>query len=136
VWLPSRQFIRFGLVGVAGFVVDASVLHLAMRYLGAGYYLGRLFSFLAAVTVSWALNRRFTFKERTELPATTEWARFVAANSVGGVINYAVYSLLVATVPAVRAVPTLGVAAGSLAGLVANFALSKRLVFVSAARRG
>lgn len=136
MWLPSRQFVRFGMVGVAGFVVDASVLHLVMRYLGAGHYVGRVISFLAAATVTWGLNRRFTFKDRTALPATTEWARFVAANSVGGVLNYAVYSLLVAMVPTVRAFPTLGVAAGSLAGLVANFALSKRLVFVPAARRG
>jgi len=130
-----RQFITFGLAGVAGFVVDATVLYLAMRFLGAGYYFGRVISYLAAATTTWALNRRYTFGVRTGLHPGNEWTRFLAANAVGGVIGYIVYVLLVANVPLVRAIPTLGVAAASLAGMISNFTLSKKLVFVPAEPR-
>ena len=56
-----RRFLTFALVGVVGFVVDASVLYMGI-YMGLGLRLGRVFSYLAAVTTTWALNRIFTFK--------------------------------------------------------------------------
>lgn len=131
-----RQFLRFSVVGVAGFLVDATVLHLAMNGLGFGHYLGRVVSFLVAATSTWALNRRFTFDVDTRLHPLKEWLRFLGANALGGIVNYTVYALLVAHVSAVAGMPTLGVAAGSLAGLIFNFTMSKKLVFVEAARSG
>jgi putative flippase GtrA len=59
----------------------------------------------------------------------SQWGRFLAANALGGVVNYAVYAVLVTLVPVVAAYPVLGVAAGSLAGLVFNFTASKKWVF-------
>ena len=51
---------------------------------------------------------------------------------VGGALNYGVSVLLVITLPNLfGAYPALAVAAGSLAGLAANFTLSKRFVFAS-----
>ena len=122
------QLLRFSAVGVAGFVVDATALYAALA-LGAGLYVGRLASYLAAATATWALNRRYTFNaERTDRPAL-EWVRFLAANSVGGAVNYGTYAAMVALLPFVAANPWLGVAAGSFAGLIVNFSLSRRLVF-------
>jgi putative flippase GtrA len=124
----SGQFLRFAAVGVAGFVVDAAALYAALA-LGAGLYSGRIVSYLAAATATWALNRHYTFREgRTDRPAL-EWIRFLAANSVGGAVNYGTYAAMVTLLPFVAAHPWLGVAAGSFAGLVVNFTLSRRLVF-------
>jgi hypothetical protein len=58
-------------------------------------------------------------------------------NSAGGAINFAVYVFVVATLSGDRGLPAefgpfipyLGVALGSISGLVANFTLSKRFVF-------
>ena len=50
-------------------------------------------------------------------------------NLVGFTFNYGTYAVLIALVPIVAANPVLGVAAGSLAGLVGNFVLSRRFVF-------
>jgi len=122
------QLLRFSAVGVVGFAVDTATLY-AVLGLGAGLYTGRLASYLAAATVTWALNRRFTFYEKRTDRVATEWARFLAANSIGGVVNYTTYAALVATLPFVALHPWLGVAAGSLAGLAVNFTLSRRLVF-------
>ncbi|WP_225205882.1 GtrA family protein [Novosphingobium huizhouense] len=120
-------FARFALVGAAGFVVDAGVLTLA-RSTGAGLLAGRALSYLVAATFTWGCNRRFTFAA-TQAPSVGEWARFLLVNAGGGLVNLAVYSALVLALPPVARMPVLGVAAGSLAGLAVNFALSRRFVF-------
>jgi putative flippase GtrA len=123
-----QEFWRFTLVGAAGFFVDAAALMLATKSLGLGLYGGRVFSYLCAATFTWICNRRFTFAEGTGSPLV-QWVRFLGANAVGGAVNYAVYAAIV-TFSAVGAEwPVIGVAAGSLAGLIFNFAISKFWVF-------
>ena len=126
---PTRQFLSFAAVGVVGFVVDASALYFAMHVLGAGLYGGRLLSYLAAATTTWALNRGYTFRAQRSQNKFAEWGRFLAANAVGGLVNYATYAILVTWVPMATAHPVLGVAVGSIAGLAVNFLLSRRVVF-------
>lgn len=124
-----RQFLSFGIVGTVGFLVDVGVLTLLLATSGLGFYWGRLLSFLAAATVTWALNRRFTFSGAAKSGAVGQWARFVLVNSGGGLVNYATYAALIAASAFIREWPVLAVAAGSIAGLLINFTLSKWLVF-------
>ncbi|WP_188966561.1 GtrA family protein [Neoroseomonas lacus] len=124
----AQEFLRFGVVGTIGFVVDSGVLY-GMLWLGAGLYLGRAISYVAAATATWALNRAWTFRGRSSGAVHRQWALFVAVNLVGFALNYGTYAVLVATVPVVAAHPVLGVAAGSIAGMFTNFALSRRVVF-------
>ncbi|AWV23005.1 Hypothetical protein HVPorG_02224 [Roseomonas mucosa] len=123
-----RQMWRFGVVGGIGFVVDSAVLMAAIA-LGAGPYGGRVLSYLAAATTTWALNRAWTFRGRGAGPAHRQWARFLLVNLVGFALNYGTYALLLSNMPLVAAHPVLGVAAGALAGMGGNFALSRRFVF-------
>ena len=123
------QFLRFALVGVAGFGVDSACLYLVVHEFGGGLYAGRLVSYLSAASFTWALNRRYTFGSRRGDELTREWLRFLAANAAGGLINYGVYAVLVSASELVSTWPVIGVGAGSLAGLVANFLLSRRFVF-------
>jgi putative flippase GtrA len=122
------EMLRFGLVGVAGFLVDAGVLTLAILA-GAGPWWGRGLSYLAAASATFALNRAFTFRDAPRDRAVRRWALFLAVNLVGFVCNYGTYAALMAGVPVVAQHPVLGVAAGSLAGMVGNFILSRRFVF-------
>lgn len=123
------QFLRFAMVGVAGFGVDSGCLYLVVHELGGGLYAGRLVSYLSAASFTWALNRRYTFGSRRSDRLTREWLRFLAANAAGGLINYGVYAVLVSASEFVSTWPIIGVGAGSLAGLIANFLLSRRFVF-------
>ncbi len=123
-----QEFLRFGVVGTIGFVVDTAVLY-AMLGLGAGLYGGRAVSYMAAATTTYALNRAWTFRGRGGAAVHREWALFVVVNLGGFALNYGTYAVLVALVPLVAAHPVLGVAAGSLAGMFANFFLSRTLVF-------
>ncbi len=122
------QFLRFGVVGTAGFVMDAGVLY-AMLALGAGPYGGRVVSYLAAASLTFALNRAWTFRSAARAPVARQWGAFVALNLLGFVANYGTYAALIAGSAMVAAHPVLGVAAGSLAGMFINFALSRRFVF-------
>ncbi len=123
------QFGMFGLVGLVGLGVDITVLYIAMTDCGLGPYGGRAVSFLAAATTTWALNRGFTFRGKHNDGMLRQWAKFIAANSVGGGINYLTYAALIAGTVTVAAHPFLGVAAGSVAGMFFNFAASRKLVF-------
>lgn len=122
------QFLRFLIVGAIGFVVDAGVLTLLVR-MGFGYFEGRLVSFLAAVWTTWRLNRRYTFARRSTESVWKEWWRYLAAMSLGGCLNYAAYSVCVLVLPKSPYLPMWSVAAGSVAGLAANFISARWWVF-------
>ena len=125
-----RQFFQFGAVGVIGFFVDAGILLLLLHTTHAGFYLGRVVSFLCAATVTWQLNRNITFRTCAVAHGlTAEWLSFVAANSLGGLVNLGVYSALVWRFAIFASAPAVAVAAGSLCGLVVNFELSRAYVF-------
>jgi putative flippase GtrA len=116
-------------VGVVGLLVDMAALTLALRGVNLDLYSGRLFSYFVAATTTWALNRRFTFNSIDHGPAFVQWAKFLGANALGGMLNYGVYAAIVTFTALGAAWPVLGVAAGSVAGLALNFSVSKFWVF-------
>lgn len=128
----AETFLKFGIVGTIGFLVDVTLLYLLLD-LGAGPYLGRLGSFLGAATTTWFLNRVFTFRDAAPEAHGRQWLRFVAVNTLGALANLGTYGVVLAIGPETgdlaEALPGLGVAAGSIAGLLFNYTLSRRFVF-------
>lgn len=123
------RFIKFGLVGTFGFCVDYGVLMLGMRLLRLDPYSAAIISYIAAATVTWIGNRQFTFGDRPKEDAKKQWVAFLIANGFGLLINRGTYFGLVALVPFVHHHLILGVAAGSIAGMVFNFVASSRFIF-------
>jgi len=122
------QMIQFGMVGVAGFVVDAALVY-ALRD-PTGLYVAGTLAYAAAVTTTWWLNRTWTFRGRGAGRAMhRQWAVFVAANLPGLVLNLGTYFVLVAFVPFCATNPVIAVAAGAVAGMTANFILARAVVF-------
>ncbi len=122
------QFLRFGTVGTIGFVIDTAVVYSLRGCLGL--YGAGMVSYLVAASANWALNRAWTFRGNHTGPAHRQWMRFMAANLVGFVLNRGTYAILVTWVPLCAAQPVFAVAAGSVAGMFVNFALSRRVVFI------
>ncbi|MGK9452950.1 GtrA family protein [Acidithiobacillus caldus] len=124
-----HQLLRFGISGVAGFLVDASFVALGTQIIGIGPFLSQVISFGAAVTVTWLINRHWTFAEHASDKWMREFGRYIAANSIGAVANNSVYTILVLTAATFSKDPVLAVAAGSVAGMVFNYSSSVFLVF-------
>ena len=129
---PARSklltdFLRFGLVGTSGFLVDTAVVY-TVRGL-VGLYAAGLLSYVVAASWTWYFNRMWTFAGVGDGPAWRQWLRFMAVNLSGFVLNRGAYMLLITFSATCRDYPVLAVACGSVLGLFANFAMSRRLVF-------
>ena len=132
--IPNKnisEIVRFGISGVAGFVVDAGIVLLVTRVLGLGPIVAQVIAFTVAVTVTWLINRHWTFAEHSSENWLHEWTRYVAANSVGAAVNNGVYVILVLTVALFSKTPVLGVAVGSVAGMGFNFSSSKNFLYLN-----
>ncbi len=122
-----RQFLRFGLVGTAGFVIDTATVYGLRNSLGL--YGAGVAAYVVAATGNWLLNRIWTFRGQGPGPAHRQWVRFMLANLVGFVLNRGTYAILIAYMPAAAAQPAIATAAGAVAGMFVNFSLSRRFVF-------
>jgi len=129
-WRTMRQFLQFATVGGLGFVIDTATVY-ALRGI-AGLYVAGMAAYVVAASANWALNRVWTFRGRANGALHRQWAMFLLANSAGFALNRGTYATLIAFSPVCRAWPVLAVAAGSLAGMLSNFHLSRKVVFPEA----
>jgi putative flippase GtrA len=128
--LHNVRFLRFALVGTAGFVVNECVLFVALHLGGLNKYQAWFPAFAVAVTFTWWGNRMLTFRERAATKnVALEWLTFVLTNGLGAVANFGTYYGLVKYVPAPLGNPLLANVVGTLVGLVFNFTVSSRFVF-------
>jgi putative flippase GtrA len=123
--LPS--FIRFGMVGTVGFIVDGGVLQLLVSWAGWGPITARLVSFPAAVLATWLLNRSITFRD--EGPVLRSLGRYVVVSLGGAAVNFLVYTALILASPAMAALPIIPLAIASIIALAFNFLGSKHFAF-------
>ncbi|HTW36503.1 MAG TPA: GtrA family protein [Rhizomicrobium sp.] len=128
--LFRSRFLRFGLVGAAGFPVFAAALFVAHDLLGISKQISWFPSFFIAATFTWWGNRLLTFREHAaQSNLLREWAKFIAANGLGALANLLLYTLLVQLAPPPTNNIYIAAAAGTLLGFLLNFTMSKRFVF-------
>jgi putative flippase GtrA len=125
--LTLVQFLMFGSVGTVGFLADTATVYTLRNSLGL-YGAGAV-AYGVGATVTWILNRLWTFRGRGSAPAYRQWARFLLVNLGGFVLNRGTYVALVTFVPLCAAEPVLAVGAGAVAGMFLNFSLSRTMVF-------
>lgn len=89
---------------------------------------GRVVSFLVAASVTWALNRSFTFRSRTTAKSLIP---YVTLTSLGALLNLGVYRIWISVFGEASVTLVSGVAAGSITALVFNFLISKYVVFAA-----
>ena len=121
------QFAMFGTVGAIGFLADTATVY-GLRH-RLGLYGAGAVAYVVAATVTWLLNRVWTFRGQGSGPAHRQWARFLAVNLGGFVLNRGTYAILVTLVPLCAEQPVYAVAAGAIAGMFMNFSLSRTMVF-------
>jgi putative flippase GtrA len=121
------QFLRFGVVGTLGFVIDTITVYSLRDWFGL--YGAGVAGFITAASGNWVFNRLWTFRGLGSGPAHRQWAKFMLANLAGFVLNRGTYALLVTFVDVAARQPIIAIAAGAIAGLFVNFILSRRMVF-------
>lgn len=121
------QFLKFGVVGVIGFLIDTAVVYGLRASLGL-YGAGAV-SYVVAATGNWVLNRIWTFRGQGRHKAHHQWALFLVTNLVGFALNRGTYALLVTFSALCYAQPVYAVAAGAIAGMFVNFSMARTVVF-------
>lgn len=123
-----REILLFGLAGGIGFLIDAGVLYLLKGLLGL--YAARMVSFLAAAFTTWAVNRNLAFQaHRSGVSLRKEFSAYLILMTGGGLVNYGLYAWLVTGSEAIAEQPVIGVAVGSLCGMLVNFLTARFLLF-------
>ena len=117
----------FGVVGGIGFLADTATVY-SLRY-SLGLYGAGAAAYVVAATVTWLLNRVWTFRGQGTGPVHQQWARFLLVNLGGFVLNRGTYAILVTFVPLCAAQPVYAVGAGAIVGMFLNFRLSRAIVF-------
>ncbi|HEX7936727.1 MAG TPA: GtrA family protein [Paraburkholderia sp.] len=121
-----RQLGSFVVVGIVCFALNAILVELLVRHCGPLY--AQVIAFPIVASVAWYLNRRYTFGA-SDRSVVQEWMHYIFANLLGWVANNGVYVLLVFKLSLAARHPAIAVAAGSIAGLVFNFVISRAVVF-------
>lgn len=122
------QIFIFGVVGIIGLCVDILILYCLNPLFGP--FVSRVFSFLGAVIVTWALNRRFTFKGRcSNFALVKEFFSYFGLMVFGGVVNYACYAWFVVNSEYILHHLYIGIGLGSLSGMLVNYLTSRFLLY-------
>lgn len=126
----TRQLLRFAIVGVAGFAIDAGVLTALVASCGFKPYPARAISFPLAVLGTWLLNRNWTFAGLRATNVGAEYLRYMVVQILGAISNLAIFVLVLESIPPLARYPAIPLAFGALAGLIVNFAGTRAFVFV------
>ncbi len=88
----ANEFIRFGLVGGIGFVVDTAIFTvlrqtiLSPEHVFAGSFIAKIISTIVAILVNWIGNRYWTFRHHRREKMLRESIEFFAVSLAGMVI--------------------------------------------------
>jgi len=123
----AEDFLRFGVVGTVGFVVSVTIIYAVRGFMNL--YEAGVLAWIVSVTVTWWLNRSWTFSGRGSGAVHHQWMRFISVNLVGFALNFGTYAFLISRFPVCASQPVIAVVGGVLVGMGSNFTLSRRLVF-------
>lgn len=127
-----KSFALFVVAATVGFIIDAGVVTLLVRWLAWGPWQGRFVSFPLAVTATWWLNRRYAFRGTGGRDGRAEYAAYWAIQLAGATVNFGIYGLCLHFAPALAPFPFVPVAIGGLAAMLFNFAVAKSTVYRAA----
>jgi putative flippase GtrA len=117
-----HKAMRFLAVGGTGFCVDAGLLYLLVAN-DVSSYRARALSLFASITLTWLLNRRFSFGP-SEKSRKSEYGRYGVVALIAASVNYAVYAYCA---PLMTPLPAM--VAGSVAAICLTFTGYDRWVF-------
>lgn len=125
----TRKILCFGVVGSIGFLVDAGILTVASTYFDLSLFISRLVSFSIAVTVTWYLNRKFTFANLGDRGVVNEWVFYSILNGIGALINLSIFMWLVIQYDYLHEHLIVSLAIATVFSMAFNFLASHFVIF-------
>jgi putative flippase GtrA len=125
----AREVMSFLAVGAAGFVIESIILTALTQFAGWSPWHARIPSFLTAVPVTWALNRRHTFPNRGLQRSSLEVFLYGTIQGGGAAINLLIFGATLAMLPTLARLPVIPLAIGALGGFVFNYSISSKLLY-------
>lgn len=119
------QFIRFAVVGVLNSAIQYLVFLFLYSFTGTQYLIASIIGYVAGMTNSYILNRRWTFGSRNQ-KRLTELSRFVAVNLISLGVNLGLLFLLVSIG---NMAPQLAQVVAIVGSTLVNFVLNKLWTF-------
>jgi putative flippase GtrA len=126
---PSREFSLFLLVGVCAFGTDAIIFQSLISFAKFDPYLARIISAIAAIWVSWVLNKSYTFKMVKTDKVLNKILAHVTATTFSFAINLLIFMSVLSLVGIARTYPIIALCVASGFGMFINFLLAKFWVF-------
>ncbi|MDI2090577.1 GtrA family protein [Commensalibacter oyaizuii] len=122
------QFIKFGMVGSSGLLIDTLTVYMLRPYIGLTF--ATIAGYFIAASSNWIVNRLWTFHTvKADHSLLSQWLRFIATNSMGFCLNRGTVFLLFFLSNTCRQHIYIALIAGAIMGMLANFNLSRKLVY-------
>ena len=132
VYTYAWQFIKFAMVGAVGFFLDAFTL-LWLLEINWTLFSGRMASFACAVSVTWYLNRMWTFNQVgvVKLTVVQQYGYYLTVQVIGAGINIGTFFLVIYWFPMTGVQPLIPLVVGSLVAMGFNYILAKKVVYTN-----
>ncbi len=114
-WL---QLIRFGVVGVSGYIVNLAVFAICVHVLAIDYKLASPIAYLAGTVNNFFWNRRFTFGDKRNAHPAKQGFKFLIVSCVSFGVNY---GILIGLVNSTGMDKVLAQAIANICGIPVNF---------------
>jgi putative flippase GtrA len=115
-------------VSLAGFAIDAALLHLIMAW-GLEPAWARVVSLVLAMQATFAVNRRHVFGHTGRWSLHRQWWSYMLSNGFGNFCNYWIFVTLVSLHWRPISTPLLAMTAGALIAWMINYAAARFWVF-------
>lgn len=125
------RLMSFLMAGSVGLVIDAVLLLVLTDTLGWQPMPARFFSFWAAMSCTWSINRRYGFADlcAKEQSVFREYMCYLFAQGLGALVNLGTFWLALHHVPGWERHPLYALLCGSALALVFNYLSLRHFVF-------
>lgn len=121
-----RQFIKFCIVGAWNTVIDFLVYLALTRLIYIYYVAATIVSFLVAATISYFLNKFWTFRDYQKDRMARQYLRFIVIGSIGALLSA---TILFSTVHFFRFYDLVGKMTAVVVVVIWNFFANKKWTF-------
>lgn len=121
-------FIQFAISGAIGLIANILLLNLFL-WIGSSVKVSVGLAIFISMAVTFVSNRKITFNHGVYHPWASQYFYFVAASSLGALINWKVTTDLIENYMFFSNSPSIASVIGVLAGMISNFTLSRYFIF-------